>query len=1270
MAFRRRDYAAAEKAYGEYFAKNQAPASNNPEDIDEFTRCVRNYKTALEQQGKGKEAQKAIELLARIECEDRGTSDRQMAFMKVQTLLNAEDEKYSNQEPVDTKAIEAAIKALEKLPWEALDGVAAASFPESARALILIGQEDKAIEILKTGEPLMVQIEEAMVKSDGAGARAASPIASSLYYYGRALKGKALKLYKAGKKDEAKTQLVESAKRFYLCVDEYGKSSYKTKSAVEYSKCQNLLEKEFGVKIKDLPDAGGGVVEIAVQKAAPLLGAGKFAAALPVLEQGARASGSRRASNFPELGVRLVLCYANTGRFLEGEAICSYLADLFPKAEETPDALLKLGIIIYQKARDEKDPAKQALYEDQAIRVLDRFVDSAPTHNKAPDIAFMVAETYYKSAADLARATTSMPDGREKEERKREARDAYQRAIPFYTRLVDKFSAFDKGVRALYKLGWVYDAVNQPKDSIDAFLRYCEVESNPEHSDDRLQAKFRAAATVMTGDSPADAVEHFNELLSWLEPDNRGGFNVKTETAKRIKEDAASYLAWSYDLAGERYRGQMNEFNDATNKAQMLVRQAQAVLAEAEGTQKLAEAGAEDAKNDFSEMEKLFALAGQDADAEARRLAAERQEKTAGMSEEEKRQVEANVAEEVRRIREAWAKGAKDRLSGEKLQYEMERDEVKKRKDANATQQQGVEKELTDTRKNLDEAKTKKGVSAGQLEKLEDRLRAARKGVDQAEEESRTVRSERDKLQEMADSVDADVRKKAPPALLRKAETAVEAVEKKLRDAHAVLEEVTKPDEEKKRADLTVEVAQLTAQIQQGEVKLRKLEREKLFLEKDADWFQARLVAAAKMLDRNQQEALSLASGAAEAKAEAEAKMKALVGECLAAFRDVMEKRIAKAVSMQTAAKEDMALARQRIAEAEEQVKAVEVARKPVQDVFDGWKRKAVAHFSKFLASYSQSKHVPDNMARLGAIHLEFRENDKAQVVLAELIAKFPKAEAGRRALFSLGQAQYENNQGAKAAETFEDLLEKGGDIDTPNLAYISEKMLDGGFPKVSYEASKLLLVRSEDKNHKDYELLKDKAREPTLFRAAEACFRLEDYTTALALYQKLLEERPSSGYFFECKFQMSGCKQRLSPPDFDGALADLAEVFTYARTPGQQNKASCYQGATLVRQGEAAAQKGDKGKLKETLSLALARYLLVVRCADIGVPENKPWIEEAIYQAARIHARLGMDKERDELIKLYREKFPTGKYSAQIGKLPPAEFTPDAAPGAAGPKK
>ncbi|OGV68703.1 MAG: hypothetical protein A3K19_13165 [Lentisphaerae bacterium RIFOXYB12_FULL_65_16] len=1267
MAFRRKDYAAAEKAYGEYFSKNPAPASQNPEDIEEFTRCVRNYARALEDQGKGTEAQKAIELLAKIEGDGEGTSDRQMAFMKVQALLNAEEEKFSKQDPVDTKSIEATLKTLEKLPWEALDGVAAASFPESARAYILLGQEDKAIQVLKTGEPLMVRVEDAMVAENGPKARDASPIASSLYYYGKALKAKALKAFTAGKKDDAKALLLEAAKRFYLCVDEYSKSSYKIKSALEYTKCQSLLEKQFGAKIKELPGGGGSGIEIAKEKVAPLMAAGNYAQAIPALEQGARASGSRRASNFPELAVWLVVCYANTERFLEGEAICSYLADVFPKAEETPDALLKLGVLAYQKARGQKDEKRAALYEAQAIALLNRFVDLAPTHPKAADIAFMVAETYYKQAADIARSTNSMPDGKEKEQVKAQAREAYQRAIPPYVRLVEKFSAFEKGVRALYKLGWVYDAVNQPKESVDVFLRYCEAESNPENSDDRLQAKFRAAATIMTGDTPADAVDQFGELLTWLEPENKGNFKVDTEVAKRIKEDTLSYLAWSYDLTGEKYRAKLSEFNDQTNKAQMLVNQAQAVLAEAEGTQKQAEADVEIAKKDFAEMEKLFAASGQDAEAEAKRLADERKEKTAGMSAEEKKQAESNAADEAKRIKEAWAKGAKDRLSGERLQYEMEREDVKKLKTTNGTRLEAVQQELTETKKRLDETKGKKDTSAGQLEKLTTRLQGARQGVDQAEEEARTVRAEREKFQEMADSADAEVRKKVTPAQLKKAEAAVEEVEKKVRDAHTALEEATKPEEEKRRAELTTEVAQLTTQIQQDDERLRKLEREKVFLEKDADWLQARLMASAKMLERNQQESLSLSIAAADTKAQAEEKMKTLMGEALAGFRDVMEKRIAKAVSTQTAAKEDMALARQRIAEAEEQVKAVEQARKPVQDVFDGWKRKAATQFTKFLTVYPQSKQTPDNMARLGAVYLEFKENDKAQTVLAELITKFPKAEAGRRALFSLGQAYVGNNQGAKAAETLEELLDKGGDIDTGNLAYISEKMLDLNYPKVSFDASKILLARSEDQNHRDYATLKDKAREPTLFRAAEACFRLEDYTTALSLYKKLLDERPSSGYFFDCKFQMAGCKQHLSPPDFEGALADLAEVLTYARSPGQQNKASCCQGAVLVRQGEVEAQKGDKDKLKEKLSLALARYLLVVRCADINVPENKPWIEEAIYQAARIHARLGMDKERDEMIKLYRQKFPAGKYSADIGKLPPAEFTPDAptAPGA-----
>jgi len=200
----------------------------------------------------------------------------------------------------------------------------------------------------------------------------------------------------------------------------------------------------------------------------------------------------------------------------------------------------------------------------------------------------------------------------------------------------------------------------------------------------------------------------------------------------------------------------------------------------------------------------------------------------------------------------------------------------------------------------------------------------------------------------------------------------------------------------------------------------------------------------------------------------------------------------------------------------------------------------------------------------------------------------------------------------------------------------------------VSLKAGRELLRRSEDSAHEDYEKLRDRSREPALFRAGEACLALEQYEDALKYFDKLLGENENSGHFFEAKFRMSDCRRKVTPPDLDAAMHDLLEILQYADKRVVTNRALCAVGRILDQKGT-----------QKDLRLAVARFQQVVMLADPELEENKPWIEEAVYQSARCFARLGENEGRDKMVRRYREEFPAGRFKKEIGSLPAAEFTP-----------
>jgi len=183
-------------------------------------------------------------------AEKDGGKDRKATFLEARSLLSAEEAKFDKDEPVDKDALSRAVETLQPLQWER-DGVAASSFVEAARAQVMLGQHDNAIATLKMGSTLMAQLDAILAKK---GKRGGSPLAGAFYYYGKALRGRALAEFRTDRKKESKTSLVEATKRFRKVLRLYPDSPYKAKAADEFEECRKILARNFRVRIKPIAD--------------------------------------------------------------------------------------------------------------------------------------------------------------------------------------------------------------------------------------------------------------------------------------------------------------------------------------------------------------------------------------------------------------------------------------------------------------------------------------------------------------------------------------------------------------------------------------------------------------------------------------------------------------------------------------------------------------------------------------------------------------------------------------------------------------------------------------------------------------------------------------------------------------------------------------------------------------------------------------------------------------------------------------------------------
>ncbi|MEI8079142.1 MAG: hypothetical protein WCH61_05885, partial [bacterium] len=611
LAVRRGNNALAKQAYGEYFAKNSAPASTNDDDLEVFKKAVGGYAAILTQDGDGVGAAKVMDYLAKLPSEDGGMDERQIRFLKQQRILAAADQQLQAGKPLDAAVILAALAELDGQPngltWGRVDGLYAAALLETAHAQLLLNDPDKAIDKLKNGAEVLNAIEEE-IKQERKPLDD-SPMAGALYYYGVAQAALAAKIQGTDKAGAEKL-LVQALKRLQKVRQQYANSPYANKATLQLAQVKQVLEKDFGKKIT----LGSEDAEVALrmQKADVFYRAGRQPEALPLyLEAAVGARGSR---NFPEIAQRLIDCYFTSGKYLEAEAVASYVAEAYPADPAAAETLLRLGGLFYKKAKEvgEQDKVAAASLNARAMEWWDQFVDLAPAGNaRAPDVAFMVAEDDYGKAVAAAAKTKEMPEGKDKEAAKAAARALYLDAVPKYERLIAKFPVHERGVRALYKLGWIYYSAADQEDpalkkeratkAAVAFQKYAAVEANTKLNDDVLEAKFRTGELLMLNGAAPAAIIQFSELVDWLKPGNTHEFDLNTAVTKRIREDAMVFLGWAYDYAGEASRPALDAIGVQIETAKRTIKAAETTRDNLQVTLKAAEAEKSQAQVAFTE---------------------------------------------------------------------------------------------------------------------------------------------------------------------------------------------------------------------------------------------------------------------------------------------------------------------------------------------------------------------------------------------------------------------------------------------------------------------------------------------------------------------------------------------------------------------------------------------------------------------------------------------------------------------------------------------
>lgn len=1242
-AYARQDWETAAAAYRDFFSKHDRPVSRDPGAVQDFMQAVQAYADVAINQGDTELAGRVLGYLDNIE--DDRIDPTQITFLRHQATLAAASQRADKGEDIDKPAVARAIQALERIQLDTTNyRLIINSLIEAAHGYILLGNHSKGLETLQNLSDLLGQAPRDTPDS---------PLAAAYYYFGRALKGQAQDAFRADDRDTTRTRLLQALRFFERVTRDFGGSMYETRALVEIGRTRALIERIF--PDQELPRADdSGQIVLALREADNNLRAGNFGRAAQLYLSALRRT--RTGSRVPEIINKLAYCWGQQGEFLKAQALAAYAAEVFPESRRTAETLLQVGAVLYEKYTGERDEAEQERWLDEAIGVWDRFVALAPDHQSAPEIAFLIAENTYRKAEQLMRQAPGAGSRAERQELETEARRLFAEAVPLYERMFDgPLATSARGIRALYKLAWTHYALDNPRESAEAFLQYVVLESNPEHRNDRLEAKFRAAEQLMRSENPGDAIPHFEQLLAWLQPDSATDYDKDSDIARRIRVDAASYLAWSHDLSAESLRPRLRQIDTRISFLDDAVSRQQAAIEAAEDRIREADELQQQARDDFEGMQEQQAEGLPDPYAQALTQTMPSEEDMRGWTEAEREQRRRLARQEAEQFARELLQNVRLQIQGEREELTAERDNINREIARLRERGEQLEERARELRTQRNTVESNLDDARGRLARRRQQVERARQAVNQLEQDAEKWRTQMARARDMLREGDAQQQAEARE-IGREAQRNLLDTRHALEEARAEFNDVNSDEMQRRIAALQDEVEGLEERKQRIAADIVANQHEQALLATEQDIAVARLQFVAAMLRRNQALGQIMAVARAERQNAAEQRnWSQLTDNALQAGQTLMEHRIAKGDVLKQNAQEDIAIATRAIEDVQTDIAALRSERQPIQETFNERKRRAMAEFERFVEAYPNAdQHLPSNMARIGTIALQFDMYDKAAAYFERLQNEYPDHDALRDAMYNLGRSQFETGQIDEAVAAFEDVLKAPAEQPTANLNRIARMMSEAGRHAIALQALGELLRRSQDPAHPDYDMLVGGTRESFLFRAANAAYRAQEHTRAARYVTTLIDENPRAGVYFDSLILRARARRHMQPPQLLEARQDLAEVISQAQDNVLVVEA-------LVEQAKVFLAYDDEEGVRRAIGLLTQIVLVdegeVIYLVDHNDPAIRDLLEDALYSAAQAYALAGQIENRELVVAAYREEFPNGRFVDQMGRLPAARY-------------
>ena len=1246
-------YAKSDTAFKEYF-KLIPEAPNGKRAKKEFVMALQYYNTVLKELGRGNEAAALIDKMP----PDDNMGERELAYLKQLSKIEAEENKLADRKPVDTKVLLEALAELKNL-FFIRDGVSALAAIQVGRIYGILGnarimalKSNKAeiakIRYFNDALKAIKQFEDFVQEMEESNSRDTSPMPELMYYKAIAIRGLAEVTAAKGDLKLAGKQLAKGAVVYFKKIqNEYKKSSFVKKLPKQFLLCEEVNEKwKLDVKL-NLPKVDKSDLAAVFEKGDIMLRDNKDYAGAAAEYRAAIDKNMKNPAVVNYVG-KYMQCLAMLDKYDEGKKFIEELQAAFPGDDSRNGigmAALMLGSYADKRMREwpkgKPNPFK-VKQEQLYFWARNVFVDYAPGHPQAAAVAYDLGITKFNEGVIALNAAKEKAPAQQAAAQKA-AIEAMKGVAPYFLRVATVFPLHEKGKAALMKLGQIYNITDQRDAAIEYFRRFIAADDGTLSKDDLLMAHYLIAELNLRSGRPKEAHEAYLKVKELTAP---GGLYANLKQSGMLREVALAFLPDMISRESNLLTSRIAMLDERRNKLNNSCYDLDAQVRAAEKAQK-------------AMPEQLKAI-GEQAEETRNVLVAlelDYKAKAAAQAKAEAAKPDAPKTEQ-----EFYAIFIKNVEEAAKTNATTEAEAIAARRKAAEEEQATLEATHADIARNLDALEKANKRLAADIEKSKARIAEIEASFAKIEKDIKDALAKRDEMQKTLDtSTDDDEIKKTRVALKEQ----IELIAKLQNDKISIISNAAKQEIIACQRDIKVKEGAKADN--DWQIELEKAEDKVIGLKLAAIAERMKLLGTRQAFNYEVKAAIEKEEAARLKANDGIKKRAAEIADAVAAEAK-KEQELLTAIQKLTA--DGIRRCQEQKAKMQAEIREIETEVKPLETEWKKQKNEAVAGYREYLKVYPQGKYFAMCTTDLAGTLVDLENYGEAVQQLNNLVGgRVPECsdepnnakcdpQKTVNALYNLAKAQTKAHRLVEASATYMRLMDskhpavKAAVAQMPlgNLFYIADQGMEVNAPAAALAACDIILARVKASSQTKGQL-RPMQIEKCYVNAAKAALLANDAAKAKKYVEQLLATNPKTAFLYDARFLEAEALVRQG--DINGGIGMLNSMLRKVNDSAISNRIRCKVAELYL------LSKNEKYKAS-----AISVYQSIIDFAKENVDlnsewatsaeakNNQEWVDTSFVEAAKLYKATGDMKKLQETKLLYHKLFQNGKKLSAIDAI------------------